>query len=91
MIFEEFFSVGAGLALKRRKAKSVPGVEFQVKDSARQAIRKILPFHPTSAQKRVLKEIVRRHVFAASDESPAARRRRLRQDHCRHPGGHPGD
>ncbi len=29
-----------------------------MKDSARQAIRKILPFHPTSAQKRVLKEIV---------------------------------
>jgi ATP-dependent DNA helicase RecG len=58
LIFEEFFSVGAGLALKRRKAKSVAGVEFQVKDSARQAIRKILPFHPTSAQKRVLKEIV---------------------------------
>ena len=58
LIFEEFFSVGAGLALKRRKAKSVAGVEFRVKDSARQAIRKILPFHPTSAQKRVLKEIV---------------------------------
>jgi len=58
LIFEEFFSVGAGLALKRRKAKAVPGVEFQVKDSARQAIRKILPFHPTSAQKRVLREIV---------------------------------
>ncbi|MGO8786950.1 MAG: ATP-dependent DNA helicase RecG [Terriglobia bacterium] len=58
LIFEEFFSVGAGLALKRRKAKSIAGVEFRVKDSARQAIRKILPFHPTSAQKRVLKEIV---------------------------------
>jgi ATP-dependent DNA helicase RecG len=58
LIFEEFFSVGAGLALKRRKAKSTPGVEFKVKDSARQAIRKILPFHPTTAQKRVLKEIV---------------------------------
>jgi ATP-dependent DNA helicase RecG len=58
LIFEEFFSVGAGLALKRRKAKSLAGVEFRVKDSARQAIRKILPFHPTSAQKRVLKEIV---------------------------------
>ena len=29
-----------------------------MKDSARQAIRKILPFHPTNAQKRVLKEIV---------------------------------
>jgi ATP-dependent DNA helicase RecG len=58
LIFEEFFSVGAGLALKRRKAKALTGVEFRVKDSARQAIRKILPFHPTSAQKRVLKEIV---------------------------------
>ena len=46
------------MALKRRKAKSVAGVEFRVKDSARQAIRKILPFHPTNAQKRVLKEIV---------------------------------
>jgi ATP-dependent DNA helicase RecG len=58
LIFEEFFSVGAGLALKRRKSKALPGVEFKVKDSARQAIRKILPFHPTGAQKRVLKEIV---------------------------------
>jgi ATP-dependent DNA helicase RecG len=58
LIFEEFFSVGAGLALKRRKAKAVAGIEFQVQASARQAIRKILPFHPTSAQKRVLREIV---------------------------------
>jgi ATP-dependent DNA helicase RecG len=58
LIFEEFFSVTAGLALRRRKAKAVEGVEFQVRDSARQAIRKILPFHPTTAQKRVLKEIV---------------------------------
>jgi ATP-dependent DNA helicase RecG len=58
MIFEEFFNVGAGLALKRRKAKAAPGIEFRVKESVRQAIKKILPFHPTAAQKRVLKEIV---------------------------------
>jgi ATP-dependent DNA helicase RecG len=58
LIFEEFFNVGAGLALKRRKAKAALGIEFHVKDSARQAIRRILPFHPTTAQKRVLKEIV---------------------------------
>lgn len=58
LIFEEFFSVGAGLALKRRKAKGVPGVEFRVTESVRPAIKKILPFHPTRAQKRVLKEIV---------------------------------
>ena len=57
MIFEEFFNVGAGLALKRRKAKAVPGIEFRITESVRQAIKKILPFHPTAAQKRVLKEI----------------------------------
>jgi ATP-dependent DNA helicase RecG len=58
LIFEEFFSVGAGLALKRRTHQALEGIEFHVRDSARQAIRKILPFHPTAAQKRVLKEIV---------------------------------
>jgi ATP-dependent DNA helicase RecG len=58
LIFEEFFNIGAGLALKRRNAKAAPGVEFHKTDSARQAIKKVLPFHPTQAQKRVLKEIV---------------------------------
>ena len=57
LIFEEFFSVGAGLALKRRRAKAAPGIEFRVREGVRQAIKKILPFHPTAAQKRVLKEI----------------------------------
>jgi ATP-dependent DNA helicase RecG len=58
LIFEEFFNIGAGLALKRRNGKAAPGVEFHKTDSARQAIKKVLPFHPTQAQKRVLKEIV---------------------------------
>src|SRR5208282_3717637 len=58
LIFEEFFNVGAGLALRRRKAKAAQGIEFEAKASARAAIRSILPFHPTAAQKRVLKEIV---------------------------------
>ncbi len=57
LIFEEFFSVGAGLALKRRKAKSATGIEFPITDAVRESIKKILPFHPTTAQKRVLKEI----------------------------------
>jgi ATP-dependent DNA helicase RecG len=57
LIFEEFFGVGAGLALKRRKAKAAPGIEFRVTEEVRGAIKKILPFHPTAAQKRVLKEI----------------------------------
>ena len=58
MIFEEFFNVGAGLALKRRKNKTAPGIEFRVSEGVREEIKKILPFHPTRAQKRVLKEIV---------------------------------
>ena len=58
LIFEEFFNVGAGLALRRRKSKAAQGFEFERKASARTAIRSILPFHPTAAQKRVLKEIV---------------------------------
>ncbi len=58
LIFEEFFNLEAGLALKRRKAKATLGVKFQVTEGVRQAIKKILPFHPTAAQKRVLKEIV---------------------------------
>jgi ATP-dependent DNA helicase RecG len=58
LIFEEFFNVGAGLALRRRKAKAALGIELEPKASARAAIRSILPFHPTAAQKRVLKEMV---------------------------------
>lgn len=58
LIFEEFFNVSAGLALRRRKAKAAQGIEFEPRVSARAAIRSILPFHPTAAQKRVLKEIV---------------------------------
>jgi ATP-dependent DNA helicase RecG len=58
LIFEEFFNVGAGLALRRRKAKAAQGFQFEPRASARTAIRSILPFHPTVAQKRVLKEMV---------------------------------
>jgi len=57
LIFEEFFNFGAALALKRRRAKALPGITFQINDNVREAIKKILPFHPTAAQKRVLKEI----------------------------------
>ncbi len=57
LIFEEFFNISAGLALKRRKAKAALGIKFQVTEGTRRDIKTILPFHPTSAQKRVLKEI----------------------------------
>lgn len=57
LIFEEFFNVLTGLALKRRRSKQTPGIEFHVTESLRHKIKRILPFHPTGAQKRVLKDI----------------------------------
>src|SRR6201993_2651039 len=57
MIFDELFFVELGLELKRRQQKAQTGIPFRLDDRVRAAIKKILPFHPTAAQKRVLKEI----------------------------------
>ena len=57
LIFEELFFTELGLELKRRQLKAETGIAFRLDDKVRQAIKKILPFHPTAAQKRVLKEI----------------------------------
>jgi ATP-dependent DNA helicase RecG len=51
------FFIELGLELKRRQQKAQTGIAFRLDDGVRQAIKKILPFHPTAAQKRVLKEI----------------------------------
>ncbi len=74
LIFEELFLLELGLELKRRQRGSQTGIAFQLNDSARQAIKKILPFHPTGAQKRALKEI------AADMEKPSPMRRLLQGD-----------
>jgi ATP-dependent DNA helicase RecG len=58
LIFDELFFIELGLELKRREQKAQTGIAFKPDERARQAIKKILPFHPTAAQKRVLKEIV---------------------------------
>src|SRR5579871_3975374 len=57
LIFDELFFVELGLELKRRQQKAQTGIAFQLDDRVRAAIKKILPFHPTAAQKKVLKEI----------------------------------
>ena len=57
LIFEELFFVELGLEFKRRQMKAQTGIAFRLDDRVREAIKKILPFHPTAAQKRVLKEI----------------------------------
>ena len=74
LIFEELFFVELGLELKRRKQKAETGIAFRLDEQVRAAIKKILPFHPTAAQKRVLKEI------ASDMEKPAPMRRLLQGD-----------
>ena len=57
LIFEEFFWLECGLALKRNKARLLPGIGFELSDRVREQIKTMLPFKPTAAQKRVLKEV----------------------------------
>src|SRR6202521_3942495 len=71
LIFDELFFVELGLELKRRQQKVQTGIAFRLDDRVRAAIKKILPFHPTAAQKRVLKEI------ASDIEKPYPMRRLL--------------
>jgi ATP-dependent DNA helicase RecG len=58
LIFEELFYLELGLELKRRRMKERHGIAFATSDKVREAIREVLPFHPTAAQKRALGEIV---------------------------------
>ncbi|HME07041.1 MAG TPA: hypothetical protein VKG25_08320, partial [Bryobacteraceae bacterium] len=57
LIIEEFFWLECGLALKQEKAKQQPGISFELNERVREKIKTMLPFKPTEAQKRVLKEI----------------------------------
>lgn len=58
LIFEELFYLELGLELKRRKFQERLGTGFVADERVREALREILPFHPTKAQKRALGEIV---------------------------------
>jgi ATP-dependent DNA helicase RecG len=58
LIFEELFFLELGLELKRRRMRERVGISFATTDKVREAIREVLPFHPTKAQKRTLGEIV---------------------------------
>ncbi len=74
MIFEELFFVEIGLEMKRKQQRAQTGIIFQLSEKARSAIKKILPFHPTDAQRRVLKEI------AEDMQKPHPMRRLLQGD-----------
>jgi ATP-dependent DNA helicase RecG len=74
LIFEELFFLELGLELKRRRVRERLGIGFETNDKVRQAIREVLPFHPTAAQKRTLGEIV------ADMRQPSPMRRLLQGD-----------
>ena len=59
LIFEEFFFYQLALALRRLKEHRATSFAMNVRDDkVRNALKKILPFKPTAAQRRVLLEIV---------------------------------
>jgi ATP-dependent DNA helicase RecG len=58
LIFEELFFLELGLELKRRRMRERQGIAFTTSPAVRDAIKEVLPFHPTVAQKRVFAEIV---------------------------------
>jgi ATP-dependent DNA helicase RecG len=57
LIFEELFYLELGLEVKRRKFQEKTGIAFETSEKVRAALRQILPFHPTAAQKKALGEI----------------------------------
>jgi ATP-dependent DNA helicase RecG len=58
LIFEEFFLYQLSVALGRKNQRKENAIAFRVReDKVREALKRILPFKPTGAQKRVLAEI----------------------------------
>ncbi len=58
LIFEEFFYYQLAMALRRSRDHQRRGIAMRVREEKiRSAIKRILPFKPTAAQKRVLAEI----------------------------------
>src|SRR6195952_1165304 len=74
LIFEELFYLELGLELKRRRMRERQGTPFLTNVKVREAIKQVLPFHPTAAQKRVLGEI------ATDMRKPQPMRRLLQGD-----------
>ncbi len=58
LVFEELFYLELGLELKRKRLRDREGVAFATDANVRAALKSVLPFRPTAAQKRVLGEIV---------------------------------
>ena len=75
LILEELFLFQLGLAWRRRRLRSErKGTRIEITDRTREAVKRILPFHLTGAQKRALREI------AADLQSPHPMNRLVQGD-----------
>jgi ATP-dependent DNA helicase RecG len=75
LIFEELFLYQLNLALDRKATRKQNAIAFRLREeNVREALKRILPFKPTAAQKRVLAEI------AADLEKPSPMNRLLQGD-----------
>src|SRR5271168_186225 len=75
LIFEELFLYQLSLALDRKVTRKENAIPFRLREeNIREALKRILPFKPTAAQKRVLVEI------AGDLEKPAPMNRLLQGD-----------
>ncbi len=74
LIFEELWYLELGLELKRKRMRERQGTAFVTDERVREALKQVLPFKPTKAQKRVLAEIV------ADMREPRPMRRLLQGD-----------
>src|SRR6202521_1934606 len=75
LIFEEFFFYQLSVAMRKKSAQQLPGIAFRVREPAiREALKRVLPFKPTDAQKRALA------VIAADLERPVPMNRLLQGD-----------
>ena len=57
LIFDEFFWLECAIAMKRSKARLLPGIPFEINERVRERVKAMLPFKPTGAQKRVIQQI----------------------------------
>jgi ATP-dependent DNA helicase RecG len=58
LIFEEFFFYQLSVAMRKKNAQQQAGIAFRVREpEVREALKRVLPFKPTDAQKRALGEI----------------------------------
>lgn len=74
LIFEEFFGYQVALSWNRRSRRRRAGARIEITAQSREAVRRILPFALTAAQRRVLREI------AADMASPGPMYRLLQGD-----------